>query len=66
MGLDMVEFVMGVEEAFGIFILDADAEHIRTPGQLVDYVEARSARVRLRGVWNNARSIAFAARPRRC
>lgn len=41
MGLDMVEFVMGVEEAFGIFIPDADAEHIRTPGQLVDYVEAR-------------------------
>ncbi len=33
MGLDTVEFVMGVEEAFGLFIPDSDAQNLTTPGQ---------------------------------
>jgi hypothetical protein len=40
-GLDIVEFVMGVEEAFQIAIPDHEAERILTPNQLVDYVLAR-------------------------
>jgi acyl carrier protein len=40
MGLDSVELVMEVEEAFGIRIPDADAEWIRTVGELYRYVLA--------------------------
>lgn len=38
MGLDTVEMVLAFEEAFGIKILDADAEHLLTPGDVIDYV----------------------------
>jgi len=38
MGLDGVEILMRVEEAFGIQIEDAEAEVTLTPGQLIDLV----------------------------
>lgn len=38
MGLDIVEFVMAVEAAFGVEIADADAERLRTPRDVVAYV----------------------------
>lgn len=38
MGLDIVEFVMSVEEKFGIEIPDIDAQNLTTPRELVDYV----------------------------
>jgi hypothetical protein len=41
MGLDIVEFVMGVEDAVGVRIADKDAEAIITPRLLVDYLHAR-------------------------
>jgi hypothetical protein len=41
MGLDGVEFVMAVEEAFGLSIPDEDAQELITPGHLVDYLEKR-------------------------
>jgi hypothetical protein len=41
MGLDSVEFVLGVEEAFQVAIPDADAERMLTPGDVVDYLSAR-------------------------
>jgi acyl carrier protein len=41
MGMDGVELVMATEEAFGITITDAEAEEIRTPGQLVALVEGK-------------------------
>ena len=40
MGLDIVELVMEVEEAFNIRIPDSDASNIRTVGDLVRYVKA--------------------------
>lgn len=44
MGLDLVEFVMSVEDAFGLSIPDRYAGSIRTPGELVDYLERRVPR----------------------
>jgi hypothetical protein len=41
MGLDIVEFVMGVEERFGIEIPDADVQNLTTPRKLVDYIMTR-------------------------
>jgi hypothetical protein len=41
MGLDLVEYVMAVEEAFEIDIPDADAVHLETPAKLIDYLCAR-------------------------
>src|SRR2546430_2048787 len=38
MGLDIVEFVMAVEEAFDIAIPDDEAEQATTPGKLADLV----------------------------
>jgi acyl carrier protein len=38
MGLDAVEIVMAVEDAFGIQIEDSEAEKILTPAQLVELV----------------------------
>ncbi len=41
MGLDSVELVMAVEEQFAIEIADADAEKVRTPGDLIALVLAK-------------------------
>ncbi|MGH7489733.1 MAG: hypothetical protein ACREMY_29640, partial [bacterium] len=41
MGLDIVEYVMAVEEAFEIDIPDSDAAQLETPAKLIDYVCAR-------------------------
>ncbi len=41
MGLDGVEFVMAVEEVFGLAIPDEDAQNLFTPGHVVRYLEAR-------------------------
>ncbi|HEV3438778.1 MAG TPA: acyl carrier protein [Gemmata sp.] len=41
MGLDIVEFVMDVEESFGISIPDDVAERITTPRKLIDYIHGR-------------------------
>jgi acyl carrier protein len=41
MGLDIVEFVMGVEERFGIEIPDDEAQRLTTPRLLVDYIMTR-------------------------
>jgi hypothetical protein len=41
MGLDIIEFVMNVEEKFSIEIPDADAQHLTTPRKLVDYLMTR-------------------------
>ena len=41
--MDLVEFVMSVEDAFGISIADEHAEALVTPGLLVDHITARVA-----------------------
>jgi hypothetical protein len=41
MGLDVLEFVLALEEAFQLAIPDADLEWLRTPRQVVDYVLGR-------------------------
>jgi hypothetical protein len=41
MGLDGVEFVIAVEEAFGLAIPDTEAQRLTTPGHLVRYLEGR-------------------------
>jgi hypothetical protein len=43
-GLDSVEFVMAIEDAFQIAIPDEVAERLLTPGQVVDYVLGRLSR----------------------
>jgi hypothetical protein len=40
-GLDLIEYVIAIEEAFEIAIPDADAVHLETPAKLIDYVCAR-------------------------
>jgi acyl carrier protein len=40
--LDVVELVMAIEEEFGIEVPDADAENIRTLGDITRYIEARA------------------------
>ncbi|MBI3018762.1 MAG: acyl carrier protein [Deltaproteobacteria bacterium] len=42
--LDLVELVMAMEEEFGCEIPDEDAEKIRTVGDVVKYVQERSAK----------------------
>jgi acyl carrier protein len=39
--LDLVEFIMEVEDVFGGEISDEEAQQIQTVGQAVDYLEAR-------------------------
>jgi acyl carrier protein len=41
MGLDSVELVMAVEEAFSVTISDAEAEQIQTPAGMIDCVTAK-------------------------
>lgn len=41
MGLDSVQLVMDLEEAFGIEIPDEDAARLETPRMVLDYVAAR-------------------------
>lgn len=44
MGLDIAEFVIAVEEAFQINIMESDAQNIETLGSLVDYLERETAK----------------------
>ena len=44
MGLDLLEFTIAIEDAFGIFIPDADAEGLSTPGVLIEYLTSRLCR----------------------
>src|SRR3954466_4666726 len=41
MGLDIVEFIIAVEGAFGLDIPDHDAARLETPRHLIDYLAAR-------------------------
>jgi hypothetical protein len=41
MGLELVEYVTAIEEAFEIAIPDADARSLETPNKLIDYLCAR-------------------------
>ena len=41
MGLDLVEYVLALESAFGIDIPDADAVRLETPRMLIDYLASR-------------------------
>jgi hypothetical protein len=43
MGLDIIEFVLGLEEAFGLRIPDAVAVNITTPRILIDYLHGQLA-----------------------
>jgi hypothetical protein len=43
MGLDSVEFVMALEEAFDLYIPDVDAVTLTTPRKVIDYLEKRLA-----------------------
>jgi acyl carrier protein len=46
MGLDAVEIVMAVEDAFDIQIENSEAEKLLTPGQLIDFVMGKVATTR--------------------
>jgi hypothetical protein len=41
MGLDLVEYVIAIEDAFEIEIPDANAARLETPGSVIDYLCAR-------------------------
>src|SRR5687767_10653370 len=45
MGLDIIEFIMATEVAFGLDISDADAARIATPRDLIAHLRARLPRV---------------------
>ena len=40
--LEMIEFMFAIEETFGILVSDEDADGMRTFGEIVKYVAARS------------------------
>ncbi|MEK7817980.1 MAG: acyl carrier protein [Actinomycetota bacterium] len=40
--LDLVELIMEMEDKFGVKISDEEAEKIRTVGQAVDYIVAKT------------------------
>lgn len=42
--LDTVELVMAFEEEFGLEIPDEDAEKIRTVGEAIDYIKAKTGK----------------------
>lgn len=42
--LDIVELVMAMEEEFGLEIPDEDAEKIKTVGDVIQYIEAKSGK----------------------
>lgn len=42
--LDIVELVMTMEEEFGLEIPDEDAEKIKTVGDVIKYVESKTAK----------------------
>ncbi len=37
--LDLVDLVMSIEEEFGVKVSDEELEHIKTIGDIVDYIE---------------------------
>src|SRR6266566_1528349 len=41
MGLDLLEFTLTIEESFAIYLPDADAVRLTTPGDLIKYLEQR-------------------------
>jgi len=41
--LDIVELVMAMEEEFGLEIPDEDAEKIKTVGDVIKYIESKTA-----------------------
>jgi hypothetical protein len=41
MGLDLIEYVMAIEDAFEIAIPNEDAERLLTPRALIDYLDSR-------------------------
>ena len=41
--LDLVEAIMGVEEAFDISITEEDLEDVKTVGQLIDLIQRKLA-----------------------
>jgi hypothetical protein len=41
MGLDSVEFLLALEESFGLYIPDADAVALSTPRKVIDYLANR-------------------------
>ena len=41
MGLDLLEFTLAIEESFGIYLPEADAVRLVTPGQVIDYLATR-------------------------
>jgi hypothetical protein len=44
MGLDLLEFTLALEATCGIAIPDADAERLKTPDDVVNYLQARLPR----------------------
>ncbi len=43
MGLDLLQFAWKVENAFGLYIREADSAALATPGLLIDYLAGRLA-----------------------
>ena len=41
MGLDLLEFTLAIEESFALYLPEADAVHLTTPGLVIDYLEKR-------------------------